>query len=254
MKFPSRESFGVVPVDLKSKRGGVILEQENNRWIVTLIGYFGEHAPEDMEGFMEFARSLPSRKIYESLIDAEPISEPRTFKFPSSTRRYYERVKRLPTGLIAFGDAICSFNPVYGQGMSCAALQAAALQKCLKCNGANFERHFFRAAAKVIDIPWGTAVGSDLRLAETVGKRTLNVRFINWYVAQLHKAGHTDAVAAAAFLRVAQLVAPPTGIFAPTIAARIIRNIIYPAKIGSQGSALSARYSLNFPRDGARGR
>ena len=243
MKFPSRESFVAVPVDLTSKRGGVILEQENNRWIVTLIGYFGESAPVEIAGFRSFARSLPSPKIYESLIDAEPIGTPRTFKFPASTRRYYERLTRLPEGLIAFGDAICSFNPVYGQGMSCAALQADALRKCLERSGSDLERRFFKSAANVIDSPWSIAVGGDLRLPETAGKRSASVRFINWYVSRLHKAGHTDPIAAAAFLRVAHLVDSPASIFSPAIVARILRNILFSTKKAATQGTLAARYS-----------
>ena len=101
-----------------------------------------------------------------------------------------------------FGDAISSFNPIYGQGMSVAALQPVQLAKSLAEGSGALSRRFFARAAKVTDIPWSIAVGNDLRMPETVGPRNAGVNFVNWYMAKLHKAAHRDPVPALAFHKI----------------------------------------------------
>ena len=125
---------------------------------------------------VEFARSLPAPYIHEVVSRAEPLGDAASTRFPASTRQRYEALKRFPSGYLVFGDAICSFNPIYGQGMSVAALQAEELEKSLAASGDDLAKVFFRRAAKVVDIPWSMAVGSDLRIPETVGPRTTGVR------------------------------------------------------------------------------
>jgi 2-polyprenyl-6-methoxyphenol hydroxylase-like FAD-dependent oxidoreductase len=211
----------VVPATRDGKRGGAMLAQEGMRWIVTLFGYFGNCAPVELEGFMEFARSLPSADIYEVLRSAEPIGDGHCARFPASVRRRYERLERFPQGFLVFGDAICSFNPVYGQGMSVAALQAEALEEWLG-NGRLPARDFFVRAARVVDSPWSIAVGADLRIPETVGPRSKAVDAVNWYIAKLHRAAHRDAALSLAFLKVTNLVAAPPSVMHPKIALRVL--------------------------------
>jgi 2-polyprenyl-6-methoxyphenol hydroxylase-like FAD-dependent oxidoreductase len=208
----------------EGKRGGVMCAQEGLRWTVTLIAHFGNYAPSELDGFVEFARNLPAPDIYETIRNSEPIGEPQSARFPASLRRRYERLEKFPDGYFVFGDAICSFNPIYAQGMSVAALQAEALEASLE-HGVS-ARDFFRRAAKVVDSPWSIAVGSDLRISETKGPRSKGVEFINWYMAKLHKAAHRDPAASVAFLRVANLVAPPPSVMHPKVAMRVLmRNL-----------------------------
>jgi 2-polyprenyl-6-methoxyphenol hydroxylase-like FAD-dependent oxidoreductase len=220
------DRFVIIGPTPSGKRGGVLAIQENDRWIVTLFGHFGQIAPTELDGFMEYARSLPSPLIYQAIRDAEPLDEAATFRFPASTRRHYEDLKRFPEGFLVFGDAICSFNPIYGQGMSVAALQADALRQVLRGGRNDIACRFFKQAAAVIDNPWNIAVGADLRMPETKGPRTTVGRLINWYMANLHKQAHTDPVAAIAFSRVAQLLELPTTLMRPTIITRVIRGMI----------------------------
>lgn len=213
----------VVPATPEGKRGGVLLAQEGDRWTLTLIGYFGQVAPSELDGFIEYARSLPTPCIYEAIRDAEPLGEPASSRYPASTRRRYERLDRFPEGFLVFGDAICSFNPIYGQGMSVSALEAEQLAAVLaRKSPGTLAKQFFRQAAKVIDIPWGITVGSDLRMKETVGPRTPAVKFINWYMSKLHRAAHRDPVASLAFHRVGNLLAPPPTVLHPRLAARVL--------------------------------
>ncbi|HEY8491058.1 MAG TPA: monooxygenase [Dehalococcoidia bacterium] len=214
----------IITASPELRRLGVLIAQEGDRWMVTLAGYLGDYAPSDESGFLEYARNLAAPDIYEALKDAEPLSDLVTARFPASQRRRYERLRRFPEGLLVFGDAICSFNPVYGQGMTVAALEATALRACLDEGRAHLAQRFFRRAARVVDSPWQIAVGGDLRIPEVEGKRTPMVRFINWYVDRVHVAARHDPVVARAFQRVSNLVAPPPSLLRPGVALRVLRG------------------------------
>ena len=212
----------VVPPTPVGKRGGVMLAQEGDRWTVTLIAHFGGVPPDELGAFVEFARTLPAPFIHDVVSRADPIGDGASTRFPASVRRRYERLARFPEGYVVFGDAICSFNPIYGQGMSVAALQAIELQKTVAEARDEVGRRFFRRAARVVDIPWSIAAGSDLRMPETVGRRGAGVSFVNWYMAKLHQAAHRDPVAALAFHRVSNLLAPPPTVMHPRVALRVL--------------------------------
>ena len=137
--------FRRLPGDLDGDRGvilsvtppretrlGFMLAMEGNRWIVSLGGWLGNHAPSDLPGFVEFARSLPRPDIYDVIRAADPLGEVATFGFPASVRRRYEKLKQFPAGLLVMGDALCSVNPIYGHGMSLGVMQALALHECLE--------------------------------------------------------------------------------------------------------------------------
>lgn len=212
----------IIPPTPEGKRGGVMLAQEGDRWTVTLISHFGNYPPEDLAGFIEYSRTIPAPYIYEVIRDAEPLGEGVSSRFPASIRRRYEELRRFPEGYLVFGDAISSFNPIYGQGMSASALQAMELRAVLAGRSADLARDFFRKASKVTDGPWGTAAGNDLRIPETVGERPLPVKIINWYMGKLLRAAHHDVVLAHTFQRVANLLAPPPSVLEPTVIARVI--------------------------------
>ena len=120
-----------------------------------------------------------------------------------------------------FGDALCSFNPIYGQGMTVAGMEALALRDCLAAGSQNLARRFFQSAARLIDIPWQIAVGSDLQHPRVPGKRPPQVRFINWYLAKLYHAGKRDPLLATRFLEVANLMKQPPALMEPRVALRV---------------------------------
>jgi 2-polyprenyl-6-methoxyphenol hydroxylase-like FAD-dependent oxidoreductase len=136
-------------------------------------------------------------------------------------RRRYEKLARFPENYLVFGDAICSFNPVYGQGMTVAAQEALALQQCLRAGSNNLARRFFEATARIVDIAWDIAVGNDLRHPQVDGARPPMLRFINWYIGKLHLAATRDSRLATAFLEVVNMMVPPPSLLSPTIAWRV---------------------------------
>lgn len=231
----------VIPPTPEGKRGGVMLAQEGERWTVTLIGYSGQVAPTEMKGFIEYARTLPGPYVHEVVRESEPIGEPASARFPASVRRRYEKLARFPEGFLVFGDAISSFNPIYGQGMSVAALEAVELGAALQEGASDLARRFFRKASKVVDMPWAISVGNDLRMPETVGPRNAGVNLINWYMTKLHKAAHSDPVPAMAFFKVANLLAPPPSVMRPAVLMRVVKG-----NLARQGGKRQGQVSGDF--------
>lgn len=204
------------------KRGGLMIAQEGQRWIVTLITYFGDPVESELAGFIEFARKLPAPFIYDVIRNAEPLGEPHTTRFPASIRRRYERLKRFPEGFLVLGDALSSFNPMYGQGMSAAAKEVMELDVILRSRECNISRRFFSRASTIIDSAWNLAACNDLRIPEATGARTLPVRMMMWYVPQLLRASRDDAEVMLAFLKAQAMLIPPTHLLHPAIALRVL--------------------------------
>jgi hypothetical protein len=197
--------------------------------MVTLVGILGDHPPTDPDGFLAFARSLRFPDIYQTIRDGEPLDDPVAFRFPASVRHRYERLTRFPDGLLVVGDAVCSFNPIYGQGMSVAAAQALALRRHLERGTEPQPRRLFAELARVVDVPWDIAVGGDLAFPGVQGRRTVKVRLVNAYLARLHAAAAHDAALASAFMRVAGLVAPPESLLRPGVVLAVLRGTLRPA-------------------------
>jgi 2-polyprenyl-6-methoxyphenol hydroxylase-like FAD-dependent oxidoreductase len=204
-----------------NKRMGVMLAMEDGRWLVTLVGYLGDHPPTDPQGFVEFAKTLPAPDIYDAIKEAEPLSDPLPAKFPASIRRHYETLSRFPAGYLVFGDAISSFNPTYGQGMTVAALEALALQSCLAEGSDLLAQRFFQQASGLIDTPWRIAVGGDLRFAEVKGKRSAIQQLINRYLTSFHRAAQSNPELVLAFGRVANLKASPASLLKPAMMRKV---------------------------------
>jgi 2-polyprenyl-6-methoxyphenol hydroxylase-like FAD-dependent oxidoreductase len=218
-------------------RGGALAAIENGRFLVTLFGILGDHPPTDPAGFADFAATLQFPDVGDVMRDAEPLDEPVPFRHPASVRHRYERLSAFPEGLLVMGDAVCTFNPVYGQGMSVAALQALALRAHLRQYGTPRPVRFFREIGRIVDVPWDMATGGDLAFPEVVGRRTTRMRLLNGYLAKLLAGAAHDPRLGRAFLRVAGLVDPPQALLAPGVAVRALRprpRRSGPARIGAR--------------------
>ncbi|MEU8678800.1 FAD-binding monooxygenase [Streptomyces sp. NPDC048560] len=217
--LPSREN----------PRGAFFGQVDRDTCIVSLTGILGDHPPTDPGGFLEFARSLPFAGVYEQIRDAEPLTDPVRFCFPASVRRRYERLSRLPEGLLVIGDAVCSLDPNYSQGMTVAAMEARALHHHLR-RGTPRSRAFMREVGRIVGTPWFTSTTGDLAyegMAEhtgTTGLRRLVARVGNAYVARLHDAATKDPAVTNALMRVAGLVDRPTALMRPRVLLGALRR------------------------------
>jgi flavin-dependent dehydrogenase len=231
----------IVAATLDRPRAAAMLAMEGDRWIVTLASYVGPRPPTDPDGFTAFAAGLPAPDVFEVICDAEPLGEVLPARYPASVRRRCEPLDRFPAGYLVTGDAVCGFNPIYGQGMSVAALEALALRECLRAGSAGLATRFFAKVARIVDIPWGIAVTSDLRFPWIQGARTAKVRLVNAYLARFHVAAEHDPVLARAFLRVVNLMDRPEGLLRPALALRVLDGNLRRAATRPHGPRPASR-------------
>jgi len=223
---------------------GVAIAQEDGSFIVTLGGLLDDGPARTDEAYLEFARSLPMPRISQLLDGAEPITALQPSHFPASRRRRYDKVRSMPEGLVALGDSIASFNPMYGQGMSVAALEALALRENLSAGRLNL-RAYYKKAHRIEDVAWRISTGGDLRYPEVVGKRTPDMKLMNRYLDRLAVAARKDPVLARQFLLVAGFVERPESFFKPSIIWRVVRN--GGARSGEVAQRTAARESAESP-------
>ncbi len=203
-----------------SPRSGFMGIQEDGNWIVTLAGYGDDVPPLDPDGFLDFARSFPTPDIYDALATAQPLGDGVRYRIPTTIRHHYS-ADDLPSNYVPFADAICSFNPIYGQGMSVAAVEATILRNCLQST-TNLPRQFLREANRCIDAAWNLTVDNDLRLPAVPGRRSVRVRFANAYASRLDRAAAVDPVVGSAFLRVTHLLDRPRKLLRPSTVLRVL--------------------------------
>jgi 2-polyprenyl-6-methoxyphenol hydroxylase-like FAD-dependent oxidoreductase len=190
---------------------------EDNTWLWTLIGMAGEEPPGTRTEMLDWAEEFAPQHVLEALRAAEPIGEVTRHRVPCSQWRRYDKLRRFPAGLLVMGDAICSFNPIYGQGMTVAALEALALRDCLSAGTTELSRRFFRATVKPIRQAWQLAAGGDLALPEIDGAQPLATRLFNAYVDRIMTATEYDTTAGDQFFRVTALLDPATRLLRPAM-------------------------------------
>lgn len=221
----------VYPRVPEQTRGAALYFQEGDRWIATLGSYIGEEPPRSDAAFLEFARGLPSPEIEALIREAEPLSPIQAFRYPGAERRHYERLAHFPTGLAVMGDAVCSFNPVFGQGMTAAALQAEHLARCLDAHGVDaLARPFARGVARICDTPWFLSTTLDLRYPHAVGRRSPIQPAVNWYLDRFFLAMADDFSLFRDFMRVLHQLAPPSTLARPRALGRVLAALLRPPR------------------------
>ncbi|MFY1678812.1 MULTISPECIES: NAD(P)/FAD-dependent oxidoreductase [unclassified Streptomyces] len=203
-------------------RGAICTTIEDGRTAVTACGFLGDYPPRDPEGFLTFLKSLSGSDIHDTVKGHEPLGDPVAYRFPANLRRRYERMPSFPAGLLVLGDAVCSFNPVYGQGMTVAALGAMVLRGHVSRPGVpRAEEYFADLAKEAVDSVWSMTTGADLVFPVVEGERTERWRERQAYVGRLLEAATRDHSLLTAYARVVFLVDPPEALGAPEIRAAV---------------------------------
>jgi 2-polyprenyl-6-methoxyphenol hydroxylase-like FAD-dependent oxidoreductase len=195
-----------------NRRGGAIFPVEGNRWIVALAGRYEDKPPADWHGYLAFAERLRTATVYNAIRGAHRPTEIVRFGFKASRWRHFERLDHFPLGMLPFGDAICRFNPIYGQGMSVAALEAEILRRLLTEQStegnrlANLAERFFAEATSLIDTPWWAAAIPDFIDPRTEGERPPDLENTLKFSAALLKLAAEDPAVHRLFLEVQSLL------------------------------------------------
>lgn len=214
----------VVGVTPHTPRGGSMFRVEDDRWVVSLAGMAGEAPPTDPVSYEHFAAGFAAADLHEALTAGAPLDDPVLHRFPADVRRRYEQLPSFPAGLLVAGDAICAFNPVYGHGVSVAALEAERLGELVAGGGPPGPQAWFEAVAGLVEAPWRLATGADLALPQVEGPRPLPARLLNAYMARYQAAASHDPVLAEQFIRVINLLDGPERLLRPAMIRRAYRR------------------------------
>ncbi|HEX9625110.1 MAG TPA: FAD-dependent monooxygenase, partial [Streptosporangiaceae bacterium] len=216
--LPGWKGIVTLPDPPQQHTTGVAFPIEDDRWLVGLVAWHIDELPADDASFTAAVRALPDPSIAQLLDRVQPLTDPVTARLRSNHRRLFERLDRVPAGYLTLGDAICSFNPFYGQGMTCAVQEAVALGSTLERHGrptAAMVRDYYRAAAAVVATPWQMAIDGDFAYPETTGPRPRGVAIRNWYGTRLMLASQVVPALKPTFFGALQLVVPPNRLMRP---------------------------------------
>lgn len=213
-------------------RLGACFFVENGDLQVTLGGEFRDYPPDDAAGFLDFARSLENPGIFHTIKNATSVSSIATYRFPAHVWNHYERLKSLPVNLFVLGDALCSFNPIYGQGMTVAAQEARALHSCFAEAGATsgrareLQKRYFQRASAIVNAAWAMATGADLAFPQAEGRRSRTQAIILRYIAHVLALTTSDKTTVKVWNQVSHMQRPLSALFAPAIVMRVMRRAL----------------------------
>lgn len=228
--YPWRALF-IFGTRAEQGRVGAISAIEGGRWTVVLGGILRDYPPSDEAGFLEFASSLPHSGIRDFMAAQKPISDIVTYRFPSHLRRHFEKLSRVAEGFVAIGDAVASFNPIYGQGMTTAILGAEALDESLRAarrelgprNVDGLSQRHHSAIARAIEVPWSMSTGEDLANPGVKGPRPLVFPLMRAYVERVHALAQRDSAITRTFYDVMHMLKPPSALFHPRVLLPVAR-------------------------------
>ncbi len=178
-----------------------MLFYEDGNWGVTTFGVGKVEPPQNFAEICTVADKILPAHVAAALRQGEPLGEMAFHKYPTSRWRRYDKLTRFPAGIIPFGDAVVSFNPTYGQGMTMTSLQAGHLRRALESPGADLAREFQRATAKTTFPVWQMNAIGDFMLHRASGPMPKWYRPVGNLFDQFLGAAETDPVLAEWFLR-----------------------------------------------------
>ncbi|WP_189003085.1 FAD-dependent oxidoreductase [Deinococcus roseus] len=246
-RFPSPDplkgqALVITPAAPAETRAGMALPIEDDQWSVTLAGWCSDHPEPTPEGILKFAQSLPVPDLHQVLLTAEPLTDPLRHLIPSSIRKHFEKLKTFPRGLLVMGDALCSFNPTYGQGITVGVLEAQHLHDCLSESQGDLRdlwRWFFKRIQPVLKTAWSMVELEDSRFFPEHTISPMD-RVLQRYLVRMQQAATRSEEVAEAFYRVLNMIDPPQALFHPRVLWRVL---LRGQKVSSQAVPLYQRSS-----------
>ncbi|WP_231999272.1 NAD(P)/FAD-dependent oxidoreductase [Mycobacterium sp. 1081908.1] len=217
-----RENFTITAAEPGRPTAFAMFGGENDTYVLAVQTLAGRPVPTDRAALLNGLTDIAPPHALAAARSAEPLTDVAQYKFPSNRWRRYDKLPRTPDGLIVMGDAMCNFNPLYGQGMSVAAIEALILRDCLEEGEEGLPRRFFGLAAQHIGVAWRAAVSSDLALPHVAGNRTVSVRLRNAFLDHVLSAAETEPVMVQKFLRMMNMVSDRAELFHPSTVLQMI--------------------------------
>lgn len=204
---------------------------ESGEFQLTLGGMFRDYPPDDDAGFLKFAASLPHPAIFQAIQNAKPTSAISTYRFSGHQWYHYDRLEHLPENILVLGDALCSFNPIYGQGMTVAALESQVLQKCLRqinaaTNAKKLRDSYFRGVSAIVKAAWAMATGADISYPQADAPKPFGHAAISRYLNSVISMSCYDQKVLTAWNQVTNMQQPFPALFAPAILRRVLTRAL----------------------------
>jgi 2-polyprenyl-6-methoxyphenol hydroxylase-like FAD-dependent oxidoreductase len=224
------KSIAYLPDPRVTSRGAIMFPIEGECWLVSFAAAHGDAPPADLDGCLAFARQLRMPTLYDAIRNAEPVGEIERFGFPGSVRRHFERLEKFPRGLLPIADAVCRFNPVFGQGMSVAAQQACLLRHLLRnltetSNSLDdLPRVFFSKLEAIIEAPWATA-NLDFVYPQTRGERPRDFELTLKFLAAMNRLAAREPEIHKVVIEVNHLIRPRSVFREPAFAQRVMAEM-----------------------------
>jgi 2-polyprenyl-6-methoxyphenol hydroxylase-like FAD-dependent oxidoreductase len=229
------KSAYTLPNAPEESRGGLILPAENGSYQVVLIGRGEDSPPISESEFLSYARQLWTPTVYNAIKNARRLTEITPYSFSESRWRHFAQVSDFPCGLLPIGDAICRFNPVYGQGMSVAAREVSLLFELLgKLNSdllSTLAHDFLTKAEELISDPWSMSAIPDFIYPETTGVRPKDLQERLNFQTELGRLAARDASVFELLIEVRHLLAPLTVLEAPFIVRKIEEGLLHTSEL-----------------------
>jgi flavin-dependent dehydrogenase len=228
--LPNWKSMIVLPSVPTSSRNALLFPIEDNKWMVSIGGNHGDVPPGDLVGFLEFLKTLRTQTIYNAVRNTKTVGNIARYVLPSSMRRHFEKLQTFPRGLLVVGDAVCRFNPVFGQGMSVAAQEAVILDGLLatRTNSSDalseLAPSYFAACQDAIETPWAVAM-SDFAYPKTRGHRPPDFALRIQYGIALTRLASEDVAVHKLTTEVNHLLKPQSALREPELAKRVMERL-----------------------------
>ncbi len=211
-------------------RGAVVNQVEGNRWIMMAAGYDEDHPGKTVEELAAFCEESFPPLFAEIATNAKPLGEVVTYRQADSRRREFHALERFPAHLVSTGDAVASFNPIYGQGMTSAMLHASCLSSYLR-SGASLDRTasaYFDLVRVIVDAAWQTSTFADLGLPHVNGPYPKGYKVAKVMSELMLKASFSDQTVRDQLAKVRGLLDHPDSLSRPAMVARVLWRSVVP--------------------------